>query len=374
MTLRVVHLVTSFDTGGLQNGIVNLINNSDPNRVEHVVLSMWSETGLAERLNVGEVRSLGLGRGRVPHAWRRVAEELKDLSPHVLHTRNWGTYPDGVRAARAAGVKACVHGFHGRDVHNARGEILRRRVLGRLLAFRTSRIVTLTPTMKREYVRDFRVPAKMIEIIPNGIDLGRVAEHEADEALRSSFTVSAVGRLDPVKNFSLLIRAFHGCRHRAATDRLVIAGDGPERSRLDELVRELDLGSAVEFLGMRKDVPSVLKAADVFVQPSIYEGMSNTLVEAMACGVPVVATDVGGNADVVGRDGEGILVPSDDVEALGSVLERLRANPGERRRLGAAGRERVTERFALDRMVERYTSLYEEVVESAVGRPVMGGR
>ena len=119
MSLRVVHLVTSFDTGGLQNGIVNLINHSDDVRVEHVVLSMWPETGLDWRLNAGEVRSLGLERGRVPHAWRRVAKALRELSPHVLHTRNWGTYPDGIRAARAAGVKACVHGFHGRDVHNA---------------------------------------------------------------------------------------------------------------------------------------------------------------------------------------------------------------------------------------------------------------
>ncbi len=374
MSLRVVHLVTSFDTGGLQNGIVNLINHSDALRVEHVVLSMWPETDLSWRLNAGKVQSLGLERGRVPRAWRRVAEALKELSPQVLHTRNWGTYPDGIRAARAAGVKACVHGFHGRDVHNARGEILRRRVLGRLLAFRTDRIVTLTPTMKREYVRDFRVPERMVEVIPNGIDLARVGEHEADEGLRSSYTVSAVGRLDPVKNFSLLIRAFHACRNRAPTDRLVIAGDGPERGRLEALVRDLGLGSAVVFLGLRKDVPAVLKAADVFVQPSIYEGMSNTLVEAMACGVPVIATDVGGNADVVGRDDEAVLVPSGDTTALRCALERLRDDADERRRLGAAGRDRVTERFTLERMVERYTSLYEEVAGSAVGRPVMEGR
>ncbi len=374
MTLRVVHLVTSFDTGGLQNGIVNLINHSDPRRVEHTVLSMWPETGLASRLCRGDVRSLGFTRGRVPHAWRQVARSLNELRPHVLHTRNWGTYPDGIRAARSAGVKACIHGFHGRDIHNAGGEILRRRILGRLLAFRTTRIVTLTPTMKREYMRDFRVPARMIEVIPNGIDLGRVAEFEADEAVRSTFTVAAVGRLDPVKNFGMLIRAFHRCRSRAPTDRLVIAGDGPERERLEALVSDLEMNSAVKFLGLRKDVPAVLKGADLFVQPSIYEGMSNTLVEAMACGIPVVATDVGGNADVVGRDGEAVLVPSDDAEALQGVLERLRSDPVELRRLGEAGRDRVRERFGLERMVDRYTALYESVAESALGRPVMGGR
>jgi sugar transferase (PEP-CTERM/EpsH1 system associated) len=362
MALHVAHLVTSFDMGGLQNGIVNLVNHSDPGRVRHTVLSFRHRTGLSDRLRRGDVRSLDLPEGRVPFAYRIVAEALSAIRPDVVHTRNWGTYPDGILAARRAGVRRRVHGYHGRDLANASGERLRRRVMGRLLSWATDRIVTLTPTMKAEYLRDFGVSADRVEVVPNGIDIERLAAFAADPELASPFTVATVGRLDPVKNLPLLVRAFARMANRGPDDLLVVAGDGPERERVADVARTEGVADRLRLLGERKDAPAVMKAAAVYVQPSFYEGMSNTVVEAMACGVAVVATDVGGNADVAGRDGTARIVPSDDVDALRRTLEALRDDPEARRRTAEAGRARVVERFGLPRMVESYTRLYEDVV------------
>lgn len=364
MPLRVCHLVTSFDMGGLQNGIVNLVNHSDPQRVEHHVLAMKDRMSLTKRLTQGASHCVGLGEGRQAAAYKSIAKCLKDIAPDILHTRNWGTYPDGILAARQIGLKRRVHGYHGRDLRNAHGEIWRRRILGKILSWGTDKIITLTPAMKREYMRDFAVPAKRIQVIPNGIDLARMSSFESCDEARSSFTVLTVGRLAPVKDIPLLMRAFAVMPGRETSDRLLIVGDGPERARIEELARELDLGASIQLLGARSDAPAVMKGADVYVQPSIYEGMSNTIVEAMACELAVVATAVGGNPDVAGTEGTAVLVPSGDVEKMAAALGELKADRELRAKIATRGRDRVVECFGLDRMVESYTAMYEQLVQS----------
>lgn len=365
MTVHVLHLVTSFDTGGLQTGIVNLVNGSDPSRLRHTVLSMRRKLLSADRLAKGTVDSVDLPEGRVPLAYRAIATKIKAHAPDIVHTRNWGTYPDGVLAARRAGVRVRIHGHHGKDLQTANGEPWRRRLIGGLLGLFVTRFTTLTPSMARELGRDYFVPMRKISIIPNGVDLRRLEAYGADPDYRSPFTVVSVGRLDPVKNLPLLIRAFAGMRTRGPGDRLVIAGEGPERARLEALISDLCLGREVLLAGERRDAPAVIKAADVYVQPSFYEGMSNTIVEAMACGVPVVATDAGGNADVAGRDGTAVLVPSDDLPRLTAELDRLRASVDARRALGLAGQSFALGRYGLDRMIAAYTALYENAAPGA---------
>ncbi|MFT7618970.1 MAG: sugar transferase (PEP-CTERM/EpsH1 system associated) [Planctomycetota bacterium] len=364
MTIRVAHLVTSFDMGGLQNGIVNLINHGDSSRIQHTVLSIRSETGLQDRLTTGDVRSLELGEGRHTNAYKIIAKALKDIAPDILHTRNWGTYPDGILAARRAGVKRRIHGFHGRDLSNAQGESLKRRIMGKILTYATDRIITLTPSMKREYIRDYAVNEGQIEVIPNGIDLARMDSFDADETCRSSFTVVCVGRLDTVKNWPLLIRSFARMKTREPTDRLAIVGDGGEKARIEEVAQEAGLGESLMMLGARSDAPSVMKAGDAYVQPSFYEGMSNTIVEAMACGLAVVATDVGGNGDVAGREGTAKLVESDNIDAMADALDQLKQDKMARLELAAAGKARVIDRFGLQKMVDSYERTYCEMSET----------
>lgn len=366
MSLHVVHLLLSFDTGGLQNGVVNLINHSDPERLRHSVLSLTPALGMRERITRDDVLveavSLGGTWERRVGAWRAIARRLRELAPDVLHSRNRGTQIDGALAGLAAKVPRRVHGYHGRDLSNAEGETLRRRVLGRMAGRAHHRVITLTETMRDEYRRDYGTSPDKMRVVPNGIDLGRLDGFAPDASLRSPFTVCTVGRLDAVKNLPLLMRAFAAMTTRGSEDRLVIAGGGPMRAELEALKGELGAaGEAIEFLGERKDAPSVMKASDVYVQPSFYEGMSNTIVEAMALSLPVIATEVGGNPDVTGRDGAARLVPSDDLPAMTAALDALRSDETERGALALRGRERVRDRFTLERMVEGYTRVYEEI-------------
>jgi sugar transferase (PEP-CTERM/EpsH1 system associated) len=375
MTLHIVHLLLSFDTGGLQNGVVNLINHSDPLRLRHSVLSLTPALGMRERIQRDDVlvEAVDLGDsgriGRRLGAWRCIARRLRQLAPDVLHSRNRGTQIDGALAGYAARVPVRIHGYHGRDLSNAQGETLRRRSLGRIAGRFHHGVITLTETMKREYRRDYGTPEEKIRVVPNGVDLERLEGFGADDSLRSPFTVCTVGRLDAVKNLPLLIRAFAAMPSREPGDRLVIAGEGPMRAELEALLLELGPAAAgVELLGERRDAPAVMKAADVYVQPSFYEGMSNTIVEAMALGVPVIATEVGGNADVTGRDGAARLLPSDDLKAMTTALDELRRDREGRRQLSHRGRERVRERFTMARMVEGYTRAYEEIGRRPVGK------
>ncbi len=364
MTLHVVHLVASFDTGGLQNGVVNLANNMDSDRVRHTVLSLSSRIGMAERLRQSDALTLGLDGKAHRGAWRIIAEKLRNLDVDILHTRNQATWLDGICAARRAGISHRIHGFHGRDLNQVNGLSLARRVLGRVLATATDRFVTLTPSMREEFASEFFISPDRFEIIANGFDLDRFTPRTCDENVSDAFTVATVGRLVPVKNLALLLRGFAAMKSRKSTDRLSIVGDGEQRHSLEELARTLGIAEAVEFEGMVEDPSPVYASADVYVQPSYYEGMSNTIVEAMASGVAVIATDVGGNADVVGRDGSGVLVSSDDTLALAAALDAYRADPEWRRKVARVGQQRVSERFGLEKMVEAYLATYESMVRN----------
>ncbi|MEE9393069.1 MAG: glycosyltransferase [Planctomycetota bacterium] len=364
MRLQICHLVTSFDTGGLQNGIVNLCNYGSDSSFRHTILSLQAKDGMKARLRRGDVRTLDFDGGRKLSAYRAIAAVLRDIKPDILHTRNWGTWPDGILAARAASISACIHGYHGRDLSNANSESMKRRMIGRGLSAATKRVVCLSESMKTEFRRDFGTSEKKIRIIPNGVDLKRMEGPVADPELASSFSVCTLGRLDAVKNIPLLIRAFAQMKTRMPSDRLWIVGEGPERARLESLIEQSALGDSVHVLKERNDVAAVMKSAQVYVQPSFYEGMSNTIVEAMSIGLPVIATEVGGNADVSGGEGYAILVPSDDSAAMASALDRLRDDAVLRERLGRAARVRVRGRFTIPKMVTAYESLYEEVAQS----------
>jgi glycosyltransferase involved in cell wall biosynthesis len=245
-------------------------------------------------------------------------------------------------------------------------------------------VFAVSAQLKTDLVRHVGMPEGRIEVLYNGVDLGRfrhggsaagdAAAGIPDEATGEraaihaelgiapgALVIGSVGRLVPVKNYGLLLRAFAqaGLARRGA--HVLLVGEGPERAPLDALARELGIEANVRLAGHRDDVQRLLPAFDVFVLPSVSEGMSNTLLEAMAAGVPAVASEVGGNGEIV-RDGiEGILFPSADQEALQAALGRLVDDAATRRAMGAAARERAQSAFDLKVMVGRYERLYERV-------------
>ncbi|MGE0711608.1 MAG: glycosyltransferase family 4 protein [Planctomycetota bacterium] len=253
--------------------------------------------------------------------------------------------------------------------------------LGRVLAWwaaQSDAFVATTEEIREALARE-GVPSERIVRLPNFVDVSRFSPAEPAErtALRAALgwegrTVAlCAGRLSERKNVDLLLRAYARRLPELAAARplLAIAGDGPERARLEALARELGLGDAARFLGFEREVERLYRAADLLVIASRVEGLPNALLEAMACGLPVVATDLGGARDVL-REGEtGLLVPPDAEAPLGEALARALGDPALRERMGAAATARIRERYTLEAIAPRYLELYARLL---AGEPPQG--
>lgn len=370
--IKILHILHSLQVGGLENGVVNLINRLDPERFEHVICCIASSGPMAERIERPvPIHVIGKGAGRDSLLPFKIARVVRTVSPHIVHTRNWGTI-DGVPGALLGGVRRIVHGEHGREATDPTGTNRRRQQARRLLSPLISRFITVSDDLRRWLVDDVGVDSGKVVQIINGVDTERFFPPEDREVVKvraglnpRSFVVGTVGRLDPVKDQQLLLRAFAGfARGFAAGEALpvlIIVGGGPEEERLRELAADLGITGSVYFAGERRDTPELLRAMDLFVLPSIAEGISNTILEAMASGLPVLATGVGGNGELVVDTKCGFLFPSGDDARLKELLFRCASDFSLRGSLGGAARTRCLEHFSLAAMAAAYGRVYREV-------------
>jgi sugar transferase (PEP-CTERM/EpsH1 system associated) len=363
-----VQVVPSLRVGGLEKVVLRLVESlGEP--FEHIVVTPSGDGPLGRQFPRG-VRVIPMAEQHPSDKWNaiRMARLFRTLRPDIVHSRNF-TCIDAVIGARLAGVPVVVHGEHGRDASDPEGKNRVRRGLRRLYSPLVTEFVTVSRDLARWLVEDVRVPARKVTHICNGVDTDRFRPADASvadarEAARRALGVApgptlvgTVGRLDPVKDHVGLIRAFaDGLSGKHAV--LAIVGDGPTRGQLESLVRELSLGDRVRLVGEHEDVPLLLRGLDVFVLPSIGEGISNAILEAMASGLPVVATRVGGNPELVDDGVTGRLIPARSTDALVEAIRAYVDDPARARRHGAAARERALREFSLDGMLARYTDLY----------------
>ncbi len=351
---RVVHLVLSLNIGGLEMVVLDLVRHTDRRAFEPCVLCLSEVGALGPAFAAAgvPVESLNLaGRSSV----RRVlllARWLRRVRPHVLHTHNPSPHVAGALAARLAGVPVVVHTKHGRNKPADRRAVAWNRLAARL----TDHVVAVSEDAADVARRVERVPASKVRVIHNGIDLAVFHPPAAPDA--DGMRAIHVARLIGVKDQATLLRAVRRVVDREPRFRLEILGDGPAREALTRLRQDLGLEQHVHFLGFRSDVGAHLQAADLFVLSSVSEGVSLTLLEAMACGLPVVATDAGGNREVVVPGGTGVLVPPGRPELLADAVLGLLHDRDRARAMGRAGRRRVEESFDLRRVVAAYERLY----------------
>jgi len=368
--LCITHVVPSLGVGGLENGVVNLVGRLPD--IRHSVVSIGPVGALATRLAADvEVVTLDKSAGRpMRAAVLRLAVTFKRLRPDIVHARNWGSV-DAIVAAKFAGVPAVIYGEHGREFDDPEGRNRRRNLVRRLLTPCVDRFATVSADLARWLADVVGVPRRKLVVIPNGVDVERFSIDRRQEGRRAlgrnddAPVVGTVGRLDAVKDHETLLAAFADVASRSETARLVVIGDGPLRSTLKARARSLRLEGRVDFLGERRDVPILMKGLDVFVLPSLAEGASNTVLEAMATGLPVIATAVGGNPELVEDGVTGMLVPVRDGTALAKAALAYLWDPELRAAHGRAGRRRAVARFGLDRMADGYRRLYVAVS----GRP-----
>ncbi|MFC5510943.1 TIGR03088 family PEP-CTERM/XrtA system glycosyltransferase [Massilia jejuensis] len=376
----VVHLIYRLDFGGLETLLVDCINHMPPERYRHAVVCLTDYTAFADKITRPGVALYALhkppGLGLGIHA--RLFKLLRELRPSILHTYNFACAEYAV-PAWAAGVPVRIHAEHGRDASDPQGLNRKHNFLRRSLAPWIDRYVPVSHDLARWLNGVVKIPAAKLELIMNGVDTVRYAPQLAvaetpwtgasgQPGMARPFVVGTVGRLQDVKDQATLIEAFAllCARRGQARDglRLAIVGDGPLREKLARKAEQAGVADLVWFPGARNDIPELMRSFDVFALSSIAEGTPVTLLEAMACGRPVVATSVGGIPEVV-RDGvNGALVAAGNAQALADALAGYVEDTARVASHGAAAREQIERHYSVAAMVGAYTALYDQLCNS----------
>jgi sugar transferase (PEP-CTERM/EpsH1 system associated) len=368
--LRILHVVSSFTTGGLEKGICSLIRNSSQ-EFEHIVLCLNSSGEMARQLPAGtSVVVMGKPPGNSPLFIWKLARQIKELKPDVVHTRNWSGV-DGILAARIAGIRPVVHGEHGWSLEDPFGKNPRRKRIRQVADLMVCRYTCVAEHMVPWLTRVIGVRRPVTQIY-NGVDCERYRPaSDGEKALlrakwglpEGGFVIGIVGRLDPIKNHRLLFRAFRGIHSVRPDTRLLVVGNGPERSNLEK-----ESSEGTVFLGNREEVPEILRMLDLFVLPSFNEGISNTILEAMATGLPVVASRVGGNPELVDDGRTGALFRSGDDKDLSMKIRFYLEHEDAAKTQATTGRNEAERRFSIPNMVAAYERVWREVWHQHTGQ------
>ena len=373
----VLHVVFRFDVGGLENGVVNLINQMPADRWRHGILALTEVSeSFRARVRRDDVayHALAKRNGHLLKHYPRLHRLFRELRPAIVHTRNLAALEATVPAWTAR-VPVRIHGEHGWDVSDLDGSSRSHRLIRTLYRPFVSHYVALSRDLERYLERRVRIPASRIAQIYNGVDTARFRPAPAartpitgcpfnDPAL---WLVGTVGRMHAVKDQLTLARAFVRARQLAPEAarrlRLIIVGDGPARPEVESILKGAGVLDRAWLPGERTDIPEILRGLDCFVLPSLSEGVSNTILEAMATGLPVVATRVGGNPELVEDGLSGRLVAAANPDALAEAIVGYVQDPAKARRHAKAARAVAESRFSLTRMAADYAALYDRLLQ-----------
>ena len=368
--IRIVHVVYSFGVGGLENIIVQLINQLPAERFEHVLLSLTSIGEFAQRITQPGVQLIALNKGPghavplYPKLWRL----FRQLKPHVVHSCNLAAL-EVLPLAWAAGVPRRVHAEHGWDAHDPKGKNPKYQRLRRLYRPFVSHYVTVSKDLDDYLAGAIGVPAQRRSLIANGVDTDVFSPPVVASAPpgcpfepAQHWLLGTVGRLQTVKNQPFLAQAFVRLLalhpEAAAHARLVMVGEGPLRPEVERILMNAGVRHLTWLPGSRHDVAAILQSLSCFVLPSLTEGTSCTLQEAMATGLPTVATAVGGTPDLVDTGTTGQLVKPGDIDGMAQALWDYLADPALASRHGSHARQKALSHFALKDMISRYDALF----------------
>ena len=371
----IAHIVFSFDIGGLENGVVNLINRMPPDQYQHTIICLTGyNPEFFKRITQPSVQIHALGKrdGNDFGMFLRLWKLLRQIKPDIVHTRNLATLETQV-VATLAGVKARVHGEHGWDMGDLSGGNQKYRILRRIIAPFVSKFIALSQQSTKYLEDDVGVKPQSIEQIINGVDadIFSDAPHQLaniPEGLEKQdcMIFGTVGRLAEVKNQQLLLQAFISLltEHPQYQGRalLVLVGDGPEKAHLLAILERSGLKEACFLVGASDQVAQWMRLMDVFILPSLAEGISNTILEAMATGLPVIATNVGGNSELIVEDETGMLVSVTDKKEMSNAMKQYLDQPEQVEQQGRAARVRIEQLFSLEHMVERYQKVYADLL------------
>lgn len=359
-----MHVVRTLATGGTENIVRKLLAGLDP---LHFTQSVCTVVPASCELPKDTV-CLGLKADQPAFLVPRFVRSFHRERPDIVHSRNWATI-EAVVAARLAGVSGIVHSEHGRDLATMANQPWRRRLLRRFAYARADRLFCVSEELREHYCHQLGLKRGTFSVIPNGVDTNHFRPcPETRSQLRTrlgigtrTIVIGTVGRLDPIKDHSTLLRATEMARQAGIDLRLIIVGDGVRRTAIEQELKNSALSRLTTLVGEVQNVADWLNSLDIFVLSSISEGMSNTLLEAMATGGAAIATAVGGNRELIENGHSGLLVPPQQPDALGRAIVELAQSNDRRKLLGNNARARIISKFSIDRMLHQYELLYSEL-------------
>ena len=368
----VLHVMHRFDTGGLENGVVNLINHMPSQAYRHAVLALTEVTDFSQRIQRTDVEFIALHKPPGHGVWQyaKLFKLFRQLRPAIVHSRNLAALEVQV-PAWAARAPVRIHGEHGRDIGDLDGNNVTYQRVRRFYKPFVHHYLALSRDLAGYLADKVRVPQEKITQAYNGVDTQRFRPAvDGPSAIEGCpfnpvqhWLVGTVGRMQTVKDQVMLAQAFVRVLALAPELtprlRLVMVGEGPLRAQALALLGSAGVAHLAWLPGERSDVAVIMRGLHAFALPSLAEGISNTILEAMASGLPVIATDVGGNADLVVPQQTGTIVSPADPEAMAHGLLDMATRPSHAHAMGEAGRQRVLADFSLQAMVSTYQSVYD---------------
>lgn len=371
--IRVLHLITSLPVGGAEDLVAAMVTGLDPRRFQVQAATIGPPGSVGEELTrTGyPVLSLGLDLKRTPflRIVARVRALLREVKPEILHTHLYHPNLYGRLASLGMGLKGVVA-----SVHNSYTRVKLHRCLWNfLLSGVTDKVLVSSPRVWRDVHTWDRVAAPRLEILPYGIRLNNLDDSLDPALVRSElgvsgFVLGVVGRLEEQKGHRFLLAALPEIVREIPDLVVLLVGEGRENGNLKRQAKELGVGPLVSFLGTRRDLPRLFRAMDLFVQPSLWEGLPLTLLMAMGTGLPVVGTRVSGMTEVIEDGRNGRLVAPGDSQALGRVILELYHRPDLRRRMGQAARRTIVEKHSQEAMLQSLEQLYLQIMGKNTGR------
>jgi sugar transferase (PEP-CTERM/EpsH1 system associated) len=375
--IRIVHVIDSLGTGGAEEGVRKLLLGLDAAIFEQIVCTVVPPIASGAKAG-SRVVSVGRSEAGLQLLAGRFRRLFKVERPHIVHSRNWGAI-EAVVGARLAAVPAVVHSEHGLESSTYRRQPWRRNLIRRGCYAFADKVFAVSQELRTYYARNLRMKESRLGVIPNGVDTERFRRNnDTRVAIRQklgitpdTLVIGTVGRLDPIKDHRCLFAAAEILVAAEVPVQLVVVGDGPERKGLEADIRRGALSRRTHFIGNTPDVVSQLNGFDIFVLPSLAEGMSNALLEAMSVGLACVATRVGGNTELIEDGVSGLLFEAGNAKALAGHLHALASNAERCREFGEHARKRVEGSFSLNKMLTNYSQMYEGLAAGAMRKKVV---
>ena len=374
--MRVAYVVHTFHMGGLERCVARLVNRLDRSRFAPIIICLNRNDDAATWLERDDVPVLEIHKrpGNDPRAVWRLAKLLRERQVDLVHSHNWGTLVETAVARRLAHVPWHIHAERGMELEDLNVAGWKQRLRDRVKAYAmrsATSVIAVSESIRERLAHTGVMPTERVRVIPNGVELtgGEASAAVVGRHIRAelgiashSVVVGSVGRLAPVKDFGTVIDAVSRVTGFGRDVHLVIVGDGPERERLEERCQAMGLQGRCHLVGQQTDIRSWLSAIDVYVNSSLNEGMSQSILEAMAAGLPLVVTDVGDSATLVdGSAACGLVVPSGNPAALAEALDVLVGDEQRRTEMATYAVERHASKYDTRSMLNTYEQFYSEL-------------